>query len=38
LIALEINKKQYGEYHIEYANTLENLSFILESLEEYEEA
>jgi hypothetical protein len=36
LKALEIDKNHYGEDHVEYANTLENLSNIFDSLGEYE--
>jgi hypothetical protein len=38
LKALEINKKHYGEDHVEYARTLENLSNELSGLGDYEGA
>jgi tetratricopeptide (TPR) repeat protein len=38
LKALEIKKKNYGEDHIEYAKTLQNLCISLKSLGEYENA
>jgi hypothetical protein len=38
LKALEINKRNYGEDHVEYAITLENLSIVLKNLGDYEEA
>jgi hypothetical protein len=38
LKALEINKKHYGEDHVEYARTLENLSNLLGQLGDYENA
>jgi tetratricopeptide (TPR) repeat protein len=36
LKALKIKKKHYGDDHIEYARTLENLCITLMSLGEYE--
>jgi hypothetical protein len=38
LKALEINKRSYGEDHVEYARTLDNLSIVLKDLGDYEEA
>jgi hypothetical protein len=38
LKALEINKRSYGEDHVEYASVLENLSNVLLDLGDYEEA
>jgi hypothetical protein len=38
LKALEINKKSYGEDHVQYAQTLENLSIALSKLGDYEGA
>jgi hypothetical protein len=38
LKALEINKKNFGEDHVEYANTLQNLSSVLKDLGDYEGA
>jgi hypothetical protein len=38
LKALEINKKHYGEDHVEYARTLKNLSNLLGQLGDYENA
>jgi hypothetical protein len=38
LKVLEINKKHYGEDHVEYAKTLENLSNRLSELGDYEGA
>jgi hypothetical protein len=38
LKALEINKKSYGEDHVQYAQTLENLSIVLRDLGDYEGA
>jgi tetratricopeptide (TPR) repeat protein len=38
LKALEIYKRSFGEYHIKYARTLENLSIVLENLSDYEGA
>jgi hypothetical protein len=38
LKALEINKRSYGEDHVEYATTLENLSIVFRNLGDYEEA
>jgi tetratricopeptide (TPR) repeat protein len=38
LKALEIEKKNYGEEHVQYASTLGNLSGTLEKLGDYEGA
>jgi hypothetical protein len=38
LKALEINKRSFGEDHVQYAKTLENLSTVLCYLGEYEGA
>jgi tetratricopeptide (TPR) repeat protein len=38
LKAIEINKRSFGEYHIEYAITLGNLSGVLKNLGDYEGA
>jgi tetratricopeptide (TPR) repeat protein len=38
LKALEINKRSYGENHVYYAKNLENLSFVLKDLGDYEGA
>jgi tetratricopeptide (TPR) repeat protein len=38
LKALEINKRSYGEDHVEYARNLENLSIVLSNLGDYEGA
>jgi hypothetical protein len=38
LKALEINKRSFGEDHVEYARNLENLSNVLDDLGDYEEA
>jgi hypothetical protein len=32
LMALEINKRSFGEDHVQYAETLENLSVVLRNL------
>jgi hypothetical protein len=37
-MALEINKRIYGENHVEYARNLENLSNVLMYLGDYEGA
>jgi tetratricopeptide (TPR) repeat protein len=36
LKALEINKRSYGENHVNYARTLVNLSNVLSKLGDYE--
>jgi tetratricopeptide (TPR) repeat protein len=38
LKALEIYKRSYGDDHVNYAITLENLSSVLKNLGDYEEA
>jgi tetratricopeptide (TPR) repeat protein len=38
LKALEINKRSYGENHVEYARNLGNLSIVLMDLGDYEGA
>jgi tetratricopeptide (TPR) repeat protein len=38
LKALEINKRSFGEDHVEYATTLGNLSNVLRNLDDYEGA
>jgi tetratricopeptide (TPR) repeat protein len=38
LKVLEIKKKHYGEYHVEYAITLQNLCNTLNNLRKYENA
>jgi tetratricopeptide (TPR) repeat protein len=38
LKVLEINKKNFGEDHVQYAKTLENISIILKDLGDYEGA
>jgi tetratricopeptide (TPR) repeat protein len=38
LRALEINKRSYGEDHVNYARTLYHLSIILMDLGDYENA
>jgi tetratricopeptide (TPR) repeat protein len=38
LKALEINKRSYGENHVNYARNLENLSSVLHKKGEYEGA
>jgi tetratricopeptide (TPR) repeat protein len=38
LKALEINKRSYGEDHVNYANNLGILSSVLRNLGDYEEA
>jgi hypothetical protein len=38
LKALEINKRSFGEDHVEYAATIENLSNVLRNLGDYEGA
>jgi hypothetical protein len=38
LKALEINKRSYGEDHVNYARTLENLSNVLSDLGDFEGA
>jgi hypothetical protein len=38
LKALEINKRSYGDNHVNYANNLENLSSVLQNLGDYEGA
>jgi hypothetical protein len=38
LKALEINKRSFGEDHVEYATSLENLSSVLKDLGDYEGA
>jgi hypothetical protein len=38
LKALEIKKRSFGEDHVEYATTLENLSNVLRDLGDYEGA
>jgi hypothetical protein len=38
LKVIEIKKKHYGEDHIEYAKTLQNLCYTLNNLGEYENA
>jgi tetratricopeptide (TPR) repeat protein len=38
LKALEINKRSYGENHVNYARTLGNLSIVLMHLGDYEGA
>jgi hypothetical protein len=38
LKALEINKRSFGEDHVEYARTLNNLSNVLRDLGDYEGA
>jgi hypothetical protein len=38
LKALEINKRRFGEDHVEYARTLENLSNVLSDLGDLEGA
>jgi tetratricopeptide (TPR) repeat protein len=38
LKALEINKRSYGEDHVEYARNLGNLSNVLRNLGDYEGA
>jgi hypothetical protein len=38
LKVLEINKRNFGEDHVVYARTLENLSNVLRELGYYEEA
>jgi tetratricopeptide (TPR) repeat protein len=38
LKALEINKRNYGEDHVNYASTLENLYSVLNDLGDYEVA
>jgi tetratricopeptide (TPR) repeat protein len=38
LKALEINKRSYGENHVNYARNLENLSSVLQDLGDYEGA
>jgi tetratricopeptide (TPR) repeat protein len=38
LKALEINKRSYGENHVNYARILENLSIVLKNLGDYEGA
>jgi hypothetical protein len=37
-MALEINKSSFGENHVDYARTLENLSNVLKNLGNYEGA
>ena len=36
--SLEINKQAYGEKHVEYARTLENISIVLRKMGDYEGA
>jgi hypothetical protein len=38
LKALEINKRSFGEDHVQYAHTLENLSIALRDMGDYEGA
>jgi tetratricopeptide (TPR) repeat protein len=38
LNALEINKRSYGEDHVQYARNLGNLSNVLSELGDFEEA
>jgi hypothetical protein len=38
LKALEIKKKHYGDDHVDYASTLQNLCNTLNALGEYEKA
>jgi tetratricopeptide (TPR) repeat protein len=38
LKAIEIKKRSFGEDHVEYARTLENLSSVLLNLGDFEEA
>jgi tetratricopeptide (TPR) repeat protein len=38
LKALEINKRSFGEDHVQYARTLENLSTVLRDMGDYEGA
>jgi hypothetical protein len=38
LKALEINKRSFGEDHVEYARTLGNLSSVLRDMGDYEGA
>jgi hypothetical protein len=38
LKALEINKRSFGDDHVQYAMTLENLSIVLSDLGDYEGA
>jgi tetratricopeptide (TPR) repeat protein len=38
LKALEINKRSFGEDHVQYARSLENLSIVLRNLGDYEGA
>ncbi len=38
LKSLEIKKEAYGEKHVEFARTLENLSIVLEKMGDYEGA
>jgi tetratricopeptide (TPR) repeat protein len=38
LKTLEINKRSYGENHVNYANNLGNLSIVLQDLGDYEGA
>jgi hypothetical protein len=38
LKALEINKRSFGEDHVEYATTLNNISTVLRDMGDYEGA